>query len=357
KGMQLTSLNFIDNQIADLSPLEGMPLTSLNFIDNQIADLSPLEGMPLTSLELINNQIADLSPLKGMQLTALYCWNNQIADLSGLKGMPLTKLNCSLNQIVDLSPLKGMQLTSLNFDDNQIADLSPLKGMPLTELSCSGNQITDLSPLKGTPLSTLAVMGTRLHGANADLVAALPLEDLCFDPELAADSLFDALRAAKGIKSLNWHVSEWFFQLWPDLRTALAGEPVDLRKYATRWRDRMYLCVPLLLPADKAADFCRRQGGHLVCPSSAEELKAVRALALESGQGAALTGGCWDEAAQSYRWGTGEPWNAAWCESLFISRGSFEGRRVLLFLANHGRCFFWVSARPCAFIIEWPADQ
>ncbi|MFC1462816.1 leucine-rich repeat domain-containing protein, partial [Verrucomicrobiota bacterium] len=362
QGMPLRTLYCWNNQLADLTPLKGVPITRLLCMDNQITDLTPLKGMPITWLHCGDNQITDLSPLKDMAITRLACLRNQITDLSPLKGMPLTELHCGGNQITDLTPLKGMPLTELQCGDNQITDLTPLKGMALASFGCMNTQVTDLSPLKGMPLKRLVVTGTEHQGATADVIAGLPLEHVFFDPELAADSLLEAFRAVKGLKSLNGYAPAWFFQLWPDLRTALAGKPVNLQEHATPWRDRLYLCVPLVLPTDRATDLCRRQGGHLVCPSSAEEVKAVNALALKRlappGWYSMLTGGYWDKATQSYRWATGESWDAAWWKSLPVSRRDVEPRgKVLLFQAANGGSFFWASAGRYTFIIEWPADQ
>jgi internalin A len=70
-------------------------LTRLVFVDNQIADVSPLASLTkLTTLHLHNNQIADVSMLASMTgLIRLYLRGNQIVDVSPLAS--LSELACA----------------------------------------------------------------------------------------------------------------------------------------------------------------------------------------------------------------------------------------------------------------------
>jgi Leucine-rich repeat (LRR) protein len=142
-------------KLADLSPLKGMKLTNLACYFTQVSDLSPLEGMKLRRLHCSGTRVSDLSALKGTELSNLHCAGTRISDLSPLTGMKLTYLDCSRTPVSDLSPLKGMNLTGLACGVTKVSDLSPLMGMKLTNLNCERSKVTDLSPLKGMPLKTI----------------------------------------------------------------------------------------------------------------------------------------------------------------------------------------------------------
>ncbi len=171
KNMKLTELHAWSTRVADLTPLKGMPLTILNCDDTNIADLSPLKDMKLTSLFFRGSRVSDLSPLKDMPLTSCNCTETPVADLTPLKGMPLTILWCGGSQVADLSPLKDMKLTELGAWSTRVSDLSPLKGMPLTLLNCDDTNIADLAPLKDMKLTSLFVRNSRVSDLS-------PLKDM-----------------------------------------------------------------------------------------------------------------------------------------------------------------------------------
>ncbi len=108
-------------------------ITSLNLVDNNITDITPLASLKkLIDLDLEFNQINDILPL---------------ADLKNL-----TNLNLKYNQITDISPLAGLKnLSVLDLGYNQITDISPLAGLNnLTELYLGSNKISaeSISALK-----------------------------------------------------------------------------------------------------------------------------------------------------------------------------------------------------------------
>jgi serine/threonine protein kinase len=159
-GMPLRTFRCSGTHVSDLSPLKGMNLTLLICDHTSVADLSPLKGMKLTFINIGGTAVVDLSPLKDMPLTSLSFWGTQVSDLSLLKGMPLTFLDFHHVGIMDLSPLRGIKLTQL-YCGTQVADLSPLNGMPLELLSVNG-PVADLSPLQGMPLWQLQIEGTKV---------------------------------------------------------------------------------------------------------------------------------------------------------------------------------------------------
>ena len=151
---ELTSVNFDNNDIKDLTGLEhATQLTNVSLGWNQVVDITPLSGLTrLTELHLRYTELADLSPLSGLtQLTGLQLSGNQVVDLMPLVGLTrLTWLDLSWNQVVDVTPLAGLtRLTWLSLGSNQISDVSALEGLiNLEKLSLKENPVADLAPLR-----------------------------------------------------------------------------------------------------------------------------------------------------------------------------------------------------------------
>ena len=232
-AINLTSVNFLRNQISDISPLSSLTtkLSKVNLSDNQISDISPLENLEgISELNLSDNQISDISPLENLsELEKLYLRGNPIRDfryLSGLTSLTtlgveetsfsdsditllrelenlealilaktqirnitdlatvLTKtnalesLNLSGNQLTDINPLSSLvnptELLNLTLNDNQISNLSPLEGFTsLHTLYLDNNRITDV-----TPLGKLINLQWRLHIRNNQISDISPLRTL-----------------------------------------------------------------------------------------------------------------------------------------------------------------------------------
>ena len=151
---ELTSVNFDNNDIKDLTGLEhATQLTNVSLGWNQVVDITPLSGLTrLTELHLRYTELVDLSPLSGLtQLTGLQLSGNQVVDLMPLVGLTrLTWLDLSWNQVVDVTPLAGLtRLTWLSLSSNQISDVSGLEGLiNLEKLSLKENPVADLAPLR-----------------------------------------------------------------------------------------------------------------------------------------------------------------------------------------------------------------
>ena len=82
----LTSLSAQENQLTDLGPDGGLVhLISANFVGNRITSVAALRGAPLRSLDLMQNQVFDLSPLSGIDPAAsVRLRENRVKDLSPL---------------------------------------------------------------------------------------------------------------------------------------------------------------------------------------------------------------------------------------------------------------------------------
>ncbi len=295
RGQKLVYLNLLGNQINDIAPLKGMTLKVLNLDMNRINDVEALKGMPLEVLSLRWNQISDISPLKDMKLRNLSIGDNQICDISPLKGMPLYNLIITGNRINNLEVLSGMKLTSLEACENNLTDISPLRGMPLQKFSCDGNRIESLEPLKDSPdLSNLQcpsncisslepLRGLPLNWLDCSFnkVDSLePVEDCLFGGLFCNDNKLTSLgklvdKPPKifvfNCDTLPDSVLESDAEKWsktrPDIalqaRTIIALRHNDiptLKKLAIRYKNRLFLRIPVALEAGKAGEYCRTHG-------------------------------------------------------------------------------------------------
>ncbi|MDB5389436.1 MAG: hypothetical protein JWM11_5082, partial [Planctomycetaceae bacterium] len=96
KGMSLSFLNCNTSKVVDLSPLNGMPLGTLGIGSTNVSNLSEIGEAPLLWLNCDNTLVTDVSSLNGMLLTDLFL-NNMVADLSPLKKMALQHLRLNFN--------------------------------------------------------------------------------------------------------------------------------------------------------------------------------------------------------------------------------------------------------------------
>lgn len=168
-ALNVTSLSFEDNRVADISPLADLTkLTSLNLKGNQVSDITSLGDLiNLTELILGRNYVLDVTPLGGLSnLTKLELDDNKIADVSALWRLTrLTELTLANNQITDISVVSRMKsLDTLLLGGNKIVDLSPLAGLTnLQVLDLAANGLTGISSLAGlTGLETLTLQGNRI---------------------------------------------------------------------------------------------------------------------------------------------------------------------------------------------------
>ena len=197
---ELTSVNFDNNDIKDLTGLEhATQLTNVSLGWNQVVDITPLSGLTrLTELHLRYTELADLSPLSGLtQLTGLQLSGNQVVDLMPLVGLTrLTWLDLSWNQVVDVTPLAGLtRLTWLSLGSNQISDVSGLEGLiNLEKLSLKENPVADLAPLRR--------LKSKNPGVDIDIdisvVAAAVSEETWMPDAILREAVREALGLAPG---------------------------------------------------------------------------------------------------------------------------------------------------------------
>ena len=197
---ELTSVNFDNNDIKDLTGLEhATQLTNVSLGWNQVVDITPLSGLTrLTELHLRYTELVDLSPLFGLtQLTGLQLSGNQVVDLMPLVGLTrLTWLDLSWNQVVDVTPLSGLtRLTWLSLGSNQISDVSGLEGLiNLEKLSLKENPVADLAPLRRLKSKNL---GVDIDIDISDVAAVVSEETWMPDANLRA-AVREALDLAPG---------------------------------------------------------------------------------------------------------------------------------------------------------------
>ena len=159
--IEISSLTFVDQKLADCVATEAVGLTYVHQLNNLqckhkgITDLTGIEALTnLTTLNLFNNTIIDITALSGLtKLTILYLTTNNISDVSALSGLAnLTELGLSQNTINDITTLSGLtNLTDLYLYDTGISDISALSNLiNLTTLDLGYNYvINDVSALSG----------------------------------------------------------------------------------------------------------------------------------------------------------------------------------------------------------------
>ena len=132
------------NTIHNLTGLEHFNnLVYLNFSNNKVSNLTPLENLFLKSLDFSGNQVSDLTPLGVLDsLEDLFFTDNKVSKLDTLQYLhSLKTLDFSKNKVSDLTPLGGLDsLTKLVFDDNKVSDLTPLENLTSLERLEIGNQ-------------------------------------------------------------------------------------------------------------------------------------------------------------------------------------------------------------------------
>lgn len=177
---EVESLNCGSWGVTDLSGVELLPnLTSLQFYDNEISELAPLEllldarsfGEAPVSILLEKNQIA----------------SSELAHISGPESQ-ISQLNLTSNQISDINDLSGLgALTSLRLDDNGIGDLSPISEIPILILKVERNSLTSIPDLSGT--GSLQVAGNSIDDLPgiASIQGSLIALDLSDNPVPSAE--------------------------------------------------------------------------------------------------------------------------------------------------------------------------
>ncbi len=182
----LSSLDLMNTQVSDLTPLAGMAgMTRLSLINTPVSDLTPLAGMAgMTGLSLSNTPVSDLTPLAGMAgMTGLSLSNTQVGDLAPLARMVgMTGLALSGTQVGDLKPLEGMVgIEVLDLENTKISDLTPLAGMArMRYLRLNITRVNDLTPLAGMARMTRLCLGITLV---SDLRVVLGMPKLASAPD------------------------------------------------------------------------------------------------------------------------------------------------------------------------------
>jgi len=173
-AVNLTGLDFSNNQVSDLSPLQNLTsLTELYFGGNQVSDISPLQNLTnLRGLRFSDNQVSDISALENLTNLEQFSFReNQVSDLSPVQNLTnLTGISFTWNQVSDLSPLQNLtNLTWLLFEYNQISDISALENLTnLTFLHFSDNQVSDISVLSNlTDLTGLFFSSNQVSDISA----------------------------------------------------------------------------------------------------------------------------------------------------------------------------------------------
>lgn len=168
---------------ADPTPaFDVQALTTLG-LARDLADWTPLAKLKsLTTLQLLDTQLADLSPLvsvapalRRLRLLrpALLTELAPVAKFGALEELAVTD-----SKVTNLAPLSAMpSLKVLDLSRSPVSDLSPLaKHTGLVEVRLGGTKVTELWPLlaSATSLQTLVVPATMPDAALASFRAKNP---------------------------------------------------------------------------------------------------------------------------------------------------------------------------------------
>lgn len=144
---EVRNLAFATDDVTDISPLKAVPhLWSIAATPSpgrrgKLRDLDPLTGhWELSSVEFADNPIDDLTPLAGKPLVAALLTNTKVSDLTPFRGGTVRVIHLNNCPIRDLSPLQGLKLTELGCvpDNRRELDLTPVADAPLERIWCVG---------------------------------------------------------------------------------------------------------------------------------------------------------------------------------------------------------------------------
>jgi hypothetical protein len=206
----LTTLNLMDTQVTDLSPVT--PLTALATLilhGTRVTDLSPITNIAaLTELYLSRTEVTDLTPLTHVTaLTKLYFGSTKVTDLAPLNQLAaVTALGLGSTEVTDLTPLAQMtSLTNLGLSNTLVTDLSPLTQLTgIVTLHLSGTPVTDLAPLNRlTALTTLELSGTLVTDPRPLAALTKLTTSPRFDGLTFTDTPFAAMPEFVGIAEIE----------------------------------------------------------------------------------------------------------------------------------------------------------
>jgi internalin A len=169
----LATLNLANNLVSEFSDLEGFKnLQTIDLSGNIITDISLVVDLPVTvtSLNFEDNIIRDITPLE--KFAAKASGQNTVSQTG------LETLNLSRNHISKLDALAKFQsIKNLCLARNDITNISALYHLKMEYLDLSYNQIKDISPLHIDPNSEPVKVdfAIRLEGTPfADLRLLIP---------------------------------------------------------------------------------------------------------------------------------------------------------------------------------------
>ena len=164
----ISAINVSGQNLSSLKGIEyAVNLTNLNFNNNQLTDIDISNNILLTHLYFDYNQLTDIDISNNILLTHLQCYNNQLTDLDISHNSDLTFLWCHKNQLTDLDVSNNLSLTTLLCDTNGIDELDVSNLTKLEELRCYGNQMTSLNVSNCTKLQKLYAHVNNLSSLDA----------------------------------------------------------------------------------------------------------------------------------------------------------------------------------------------
>lgn len=148
--INVTALNFNNNQITSLDVSQNTSLNYLSCNNNQLADLDLSNNTSLLELTCMNNVLTNLNVSACAALTNLTCLNNQLSSLNVSGNAALTSLNCHTNPLTSLDVSQNPDLIALICNNTQITSLDVSQNPELVSFVCNSNsQLSSLNVANG----------------------------------------------------------------------------------------------------------------------------------------------------------------------------------------------------------------
>lgn len=169
----LETLQVVDNQVSDLSPLTSCPkLMVLWMSQNQVHDLAPLEECPqLLDFVADGNGLSSARGVGGHEkLRRISLADNKLTSTDGLEDLPdLEELSLARNQLSNVMALASCEhIERLSLASNIIENLDVCERLTqLEQLNASHNQLSDISKLAScSQLEYLALQDNQIESID-----------------------------------------------------------------------------------------------------------------------------------------------------------------------------------------------
>lgn len=172
--INLTRLNFANNQLTSLDVSQNTALEYLVCDNNQLTSLDVSNNTNLKTFWAQNNQLTSIDISQNTALETLYLAHNELTHVDVSGNTELRTISVSTNQISNIDVSNNTQLIRLLVqDNNSISSLDVSQNIYLRELYCHNNAITSLDVSNNTALEDLYCDNNGLSNLDVSQNSAL----------------------------------------------------------------------------------------------------------------------------------------------------------------------------------------